>query len=158
MPAIACQLRSRRRRIRRRLIDPKRDPHEQAIRHRLSKQHILQDRIGVVDQLALHDTVLGVGSDSNGIFGVRAQRLDFGNERLIEKELRDVRDAAAGVCAIGQDGAVEVRFDVYMCRAARVVAGENGGKLHGAVGVGGLQAAAEGGVDVRRVGRVAVAV
>lgn len=157
MPAICCQLRCRRRRICRRAINRKRDPHEQPVLYRLSKQHIIQHGIGVVLQLALHNTVLGVSGDGDCIGGVRAQRLDLGNQVLVEEELSNVRDGAAGVRAVWQDLAVEMRLDMHVCCAAGVMAGEDGGELRNTVFVSGLQAAEVSGVDVGGVGGVAVA-
>ena len=76
---------------------------------------------------------------------------------MVEEELAYVRDAAAGVGAVGLDGAVEVGEDVDVWCAASVVPGEDGGELRDAVVLGGLQAAQEGRVEVGGVTGVTIA-
>ena len=65
---------------------------------------------------------------------------------MVEEDLPDVRDRVGFVCAVGVDGAVVVRDDVDVRRAAGVVAGEDRVPLGDAVIVGRLEAAEEGGI------------
>jgi len=70
--------------------------------------------------------------------GVWRDGFDLRDEVLVEEELADVRDVAAGVGAVGVLGAVEVGEDVDVSGAAGVVAWEEGLELSDALVVGRL--------------------
>lgn len=76
---------------------------------------------------------------------------DFGDEGLVVEDLTDVRDIATCIGAVLELGAVEVDHDMSVSCATSIVPWEESGELSDTIGVGGLETAEEGVVQVRGI-------
>ena len=135
-------------------VDAEADPAEQTLGDGRAEVDVVDD--GVADLRALlEEHVLGVEGVRLGVGVVDGLGLDFGDEVLVEVDLADVRGRVGLDRVVGEHGRVDVHHDVDMVGATGVVTREEGFELGDAVGVGLLETAEEGGVQV---GGVTVAV
>lgn len=155
MAAARVIVRSSRHRLRDRRVNADRDPREDTVRDIITEENVR--RHGVAGRgLLAEDTVLGVCGKRLGVGRVRRRRLHLGDQVLVEEQLADVRDGAAGEGLVGVGRRVDVRQDVDVRRATRVVAREQRHELQHAVVVGDLDSAQGRVVQVGRVVGVAV--
>lgn len=158
MPAGRIQIRSSPHGLGDGRVDADGDPPEDAVRHALPQQHIIQDGVAGLRLLPEY-AVGGVAGQGLRVAAVGARRLHERHQALVEEELADVADVAARQRVVGRvDHRVDVRQHVDVVGAARVVPREERLDLEDAVGVRDLDAAEGRVVDVGLVLDVAVVV
>lgn len=124
-----------------RRIDAKAQPRENALLQLVTYQLILHKRIPARLQVRLQQEVLVIRRARLLIVLVRRQPLHGVDEILVKVHLPDMRCPDVDDGVVGQRGSGQVRQDVDVNRAARVVARKDGLKVHGAVAVCPLDAA-----------------
>lgn len=128
-------------------VDADGDPSKETIGDVVAEVNELREGVVVVVGFVGSPHVVVVGDDLLGVGVVWVGGLDGGAQRLVEEELTDVRDGAAGVGAVALQSRVLVNDGVDVGRATFVVAGEDGVELGNTVVVGGLEATQEGAVQ-----------
>lgn len=132
-------------------VDGNGDPGEEAVLEVVAELDVVEDGVnggGLVGE----DGVVGVGGDLDGVVAVRRQRLDVVDELLVPEQVAHEGVVAARHGAVLQLRRANVRDDVRVRRAARVVAREEGAELRDTIGVGRLDATEPGAVDVAGIG------
>lgn len=140
-------------------VDSEGQPGEEAVGHAVSEQGVLHDGVDSLSgNLFAQDGVLGVGGELLGVGVVGGEKLDLGDQVLVEEGLANVTSIvvhAQGL--VGEQRGVGVNHDVDVGGTAGVVAREDGLELSNTIIVGQLDTTQPGVVDVGLVGAVTVA-
>lgn len=140
-------------------VDTEGHPGEEAVSDAVAEKSVLHDGVDAIGgSLLAQDRVVGVGGKLLGVGVVGGEGLDGRDKVLVEEGLADVGggdNVAEGV--VGVESSILVDHQVDVGGAGGVVAGEDGLELGDTVGVGLLDTAEPGLVDVGLVGGVTVA-
>lgn len=139
-------------------VDTESDPSKEAIGQLVTEVGELEEGIDTISGSLLgQDAVVGVGGDLLGVVTVGRDLVGCVDQVLVEERLADVaRGDLIAEGAVGVDGGIGVDKNVDVGGAARLVAGEGRLELSNTVGIGGLDAAQPGLVDVGLVTAVTV--
>lgn len=140
-------------------VDSEGQPGEETVGQAVSEHGVLHDGVDSFSgNLLAHDGVVGVGGELLGVGVVGGEKLDLGDQVLVEEGLANV----AGIVVhaqglVGEQSGVGVDHDVDVGGTAGVVTGEDGLELSNTIIVGQLDTTQPGVVDVGLVGAVTVA-
>lgn len=110
----------------RRRVEAELGPDEEAVVEGAAEHDVVGERVVVGRGRVPGEPVVEVGRVRDRVGDVRRRGLDRVAQGLVEEELRQVRDGAARVRAVGQDRGAHVRDQVLVRRPPLVVPGEDG--------------------------------
>jgi hypothetical protein len=132
-------------------VDTEAIPSEDSFLNRITEKNVFGEGIGDGGLLG-QDEVVGIGREEHLVGSVGLELLNLRNKVVVEVHLADVGDVEINDGVVLADIGVKVDHEMDVGGTTLVVAGEDGLKLGGAVGVCRLVTTMEGGVEISGIG------